>query len=284
MNKAVAISEEFVNALRGRGKAGGLMFDRKVTRVITPGTLIDEKFMDPLENNFLLSVHIDPEEIVQIKPDLARHDAESETELPLPTVAVGLAWLDLSSGDFFVRDSTLQGLASDIASIKPREILLDAKLQEHGNAASLSSLFEHRQRITYQDPPSTIKSVGDWDHMLEKPLSQKDISAFSDLETGAGASLLHYITVRLQGTQIKLQPPIRRDVKQEMIIDQNSLRALEIRTTLKEGNFAGSLLHSIRKTNTRSGARLLSQRLSRFSLLNWSMILLTFASITLSVS
>ena len=284
MNKAVAISEEFVNASRGRGKTGGLMFDRKVTRVITPGTLIDEKFMDPLENNFLVSIYVDPDEIDRIKSDVLHTNDENETGLSLSPTAIGLAWLDLSSGDFFVKDTTLQGLASDIASIKPREILLDAQLQNAGNKALLSSIIEFHQMITYGHLPSTITPVNDWGSMLETPLKQHDISAFSELEMGAGAFLLHYVTARLQGTQMKLQSPIRRDAKQEMVIDQNSLRALEIRTTLKEGNFAGSLLHSIRKTNTRSGARLLNQRLSRFHVLKWYTTLLTFVSVALFVS
>ena len=59
LNKYVAISEEFTNNVADKAKSGGLMFDRKVARIVTPGTLIDEKFMDPYVNNFLLSIHMD---------------------------------------------------------------------------------------------------------------------------------------------------------------------------------------------------------------------------------
>ncbi|KAI5292968.1 DNA mismatch repair ATPase msh1, partial [Ascosphaera acerosa] len=47
LQKKVAISEEFSNDVEARAKAGGLMFNRRVTRIVTPGTLIDENFMDP---------------------------------------------------------------------------------------------------------------------------------------------------------------------------------------------------------------------------------------------
>lgn len=263
MNKAVAISEEFINTSRGRGKAGGLMFDRKVTRVITPGTLIDEKFMDPLENNFLLSIYINRKDLGQSKSDTVCISSETETELSLSRNTVGLAWLDLSSGDFFVKETSLQGLVSEVALIKPREILLDTRLRDADDGILLSRLTEYQHMISYQHLPDTIKPVSDWGSILETSPSQNDLSALSELEIGAGAFLLHYVTARLQGTRMKLQFPVRRNAEEEMIIDQNSLRALEIRTTLKEGNFAGSLLHSIRKTSTKSGARLLSQRLSR---------------------
>ncbi|KAG9915383.1 muts domain V, partial [Aureobasidium melanogenum] len=46
-----------------------------------------------------------------------------------------------------------------------------------------------------------------------------------------------------------------------MSIDKQTLKALEIRSTLRDGLFQGSLLHAVRRTTTKSGARLLSQRL-----------------------
>ena len=50
LNKQVAISEEIRNSPADQVKAGGLLYNRKVTRVITAGTLIDENFVDPNEN------------------------------------------------------------------------------------------------------------------------------------------------------------------------------------------------------------------------------------------
>ncbi|KAK5001347.1 hypothetical protein LTR28_012759 [Elasticomyces elasticus] len=55
LNKQVAISDEVRNTGSDKTKSGGLLFDRKVTRIVTAGTLIDENFMDPYENNFLLA-------------------------------------------------------------------------------------------------------------------------------------------------------------------------------------------------------------------------------------
>ena len=58
-NRYVAIAEEFPNDPSAKVKSGGLMHNRKVSRVITPGTLIDENFMNPFTNNYVLTIHIE---------------------------------------------------------------------------------------------------------------------------------------------------------------------------------------------------------------------------------
>src|SRR5687768_16933130 len=57
LHRYVAIAEEFRNDAEAQSKSGGLLNDRRVTRIITPGTLIDETFMDPLMNNYVLAIH-----------------------------------------------------------------------------------------------------------------------------------------------------------------------------------------------------------------------------------
>ena len=57
--------------------------------------------------------------------------------------------------------------------------------------------------------------------------------------------------------------PPQENADYQLTIDKNTLRALELRATLREGKLEGSLLHSVRKTVTKSGTRLLTQRLSK---------------------
>ncbi|SMQ50387.1 unnamed protein product [Zymoseptoria tritici ST99CH_3D7] len=60
LGKQVAISEQVPLSESERAVRGGAMlFDRKVTRIVTAGTLIDETFVDSSENNYLLGIHID---------------------------------------------------------------------------------------------------------------------------------------------------------------------------------------------------------------------------------
>ncbi|GFF41299.1 mutS protein homolog 1 [Aspergillus lentulus] len=261
LNKYVAISEEFANATEDKAR-GGLLFDRRVARIITPGTLIDEKFMDPSENNFLMAVYID---VAALKAQLEQQEGDLSAQqhvLSSASQRVGLSWLDLSTGDFFTQSTTTQMLPSAIARIAAREILVDQKLQDLiGQELQLLVGHDHRL-MTFFAYPSMILPIAQWSSVLEAPVADQDSDAFTPEEVAAGYSLLEYIRVQLQGLNLKLQPPRRRHLNESMNIDRNSLRGLEILETARDGFGKGSLLHAVRRTSTKSGARLLRDRLT----------------------
>ena len=97
--------------------------------------------------------------------------------------------------------------------------------------------------------------------MLEDVVDNFDTANFKPGEVAAGGSLLHYVKHQLLGSRTRLQAPVRHQAEDHMSIDKNSLRALEIRSTIRDGSYEGSLLHSLKKTVTKSGTRLLTQRL-----------------------
>ncbi|KAL4927847.1 mismatch repair ATPase MSH1 [Aspergillus undulatus] len=260
LNKYVAISEEFANSSEDRARSGSLLFDRKVARVITPGTLIDEKFMDPSENNFLMAIYLDPSMLGA--PASPSDETSHQHVLTSASQNVGLAWLDLSTGDFFTQFTTAHMLPSAIARIGAREILVDQHLQDLVGQ-ELQLLIGHEQRLlTFCQYPKDIKPMSDWASVLEAPLSPKAIDSFTQEEVAAGYSLLEYIRIQLQDSNLKLQPPRRRHLDESMNIDRNSLKGLEILETARDGFGKGSLLHAVRRTSTKSGARLLRDRLT----------------------
>lgn len=236
------------------------MHDRKVSRIITPGTLIDENFMDPFANNYVLTVHISNlNEALTFNPtadsDGISHNLVSEKS----TLPIGLAWLDLSTGHFFTQSTTLAVLPSLLARIGPREIVLDEGLRAIRDHDLFSMLREDHHLVTYMRTVEP-KHISEWSHMLESPLPVNQESEFTPGEIAAGSALLQYVETRLQGFSMKLQPPSRQlDV---MGIDKNTLRALEIKTTIRDDLFTGSLLHTVRRTVTKGGARLLDSWLS----------------------
>ena len=261
-NEYVAISEEFANDAAGSVKSGGLLFNRKVTRTITPGTLIDEKFMDPYENNFLLAIHAP-------HTDGLKEDAESES-VPVEFVQghlasarasdpVGLAWLDLSTGDFFLQSTKLGSLATAVARIGAKEVVLCGEVERNDQEKVLSSLQSQRHSLTYHAAELSDASTFDWGPMLEREVDSATQASLTSQEIAAGSLLLSYVGNRLQNSSIKLQSPVRKQERETMSIDQNSMRALEVLATSKEGLGAGkgSLLHTIRRTVTKSGTRLL---------------------------
>ncbi|EGZ77125.1 hypothetical protein NEUTE2DRAFT_99616 [Neurospora tetrasperma FGSC 2509] len=195
LNRHVAIAEEYRNSPSEQIKSGGLMHNRRVTRIVTPGTLIDENFMDPYANNYIMAIH-------------------------MPS-------------------SSLEGSSS---------------FQEALN----SETGQRKESLVGEN----IQTLKDWAPMLDAKIPTETVIRFTDDEIKAGNVLLHYVTDRLQGLSMKLQPPIRHDNMQIMTIDKNSMRSLEIKKTMREGFFTGSLLHAIRRTVTKSGARLLNEWLS----------------------
>lgn len=239
--KYVAISEEYPNP-----EKGGLMFDRRVSRIITPGTLIDEKFMDPYENNYLLAI---------VEPSEGGGDGD--------TMGVGLAWLDLSTGNFFTQESEMGSLRGDVARIGPREVVL-AEGPRSAGVELLIDVFKREQYcLTFHSPTPAAKSgVASWADMLETRVEKRTAAGMSEMEVRAGDLLLSYAKARLPGMPMKLQPPVRKSLEDDLLIDASSMRALEIKKTLRERTAKGSLLHTINRTVTKSGARLLSNWLS----------------------
>jgi DNA mismatch repair ATPase MutS len=259
-NRYVAIAEEFPNDPSAKVKAGGLMHDRQVSRVITPGTLIDENFMDPFTNNYVLTIHLGSSTEKLTDNTAAPKRSNDHDRLgKQSTLLVGLAWLDLSTGHFFTQSTTLAVLPSLLARIGPREIVLDEGFRALHDHNMFSILGEEHHLVTYVKTPPT-KPISEWSRMLESPVPVKQWNEFSSLEIAACSVLLHYVETRLQGSAMKLQPPLRQlDV---MGMDKNTLRALEIKTTIRDDLFTGSLLHTVRRTVTKGGARLLDNWLS----------------------
>lgn len=265
LNKHVAVSDEFLNDAPTKAK-GEPQYTRKVSRIITPGTLIDEHFMDPWQNNYLLSIHINPE-VVKEESALKESPGSSSVSsvLNLPRTEVGLAWIDLSSGDFLTQSTDIASLPSVVARIKPREIVLDSIFQDAGSSSITSILQEDGHIITFQEPSQDTLKLEDWIPMLEEVVDDFDMANFTPSEVAAGGSLLHYVKHQLLGSRTRLQSPVRHQAEDHMSIDKNSLRALEIRATIRDGTYEGSLLHSLKKTVTKSGTRLLTQRLCKIS-------------------
>lgn len=216
--------------------------------------------MDPLENNYLLSIHADPKH-----GDLEVQSHQSlespGNDLKSSVQEIGLAWLDLSSGDFFTQRTDVVSLPSVIARIGPREVIVDQAFQSVEHSRIISTLKDGQHVITYHEPVNVSGKVTDWAPMLEDTAAALDPSKFTEAEVAAGNFLLQYVNTQLQGNKTQLQAPVQRHDEEYMMIDKNSLRALEVKSTLRDGSFVGSLLHAVRRTATKSGTRLLSQRL-----------------------
>lgn len=237
-------------------KSGGLMHDRRVTRIITPGTLIDENFIDPYVNNYVLAIHVAHEAETHADP-LAGEDESSDSF----TTPIGLAWLDVSTGQFYTEVTTMASLPSVLSRVGPREIVIDEVLESQRDHQLFSILAEDKHFISFASQGEFLPA-SEWGTMLESEIPTHTVANFTYSEVHAGSLLLQYVKDRLQGLSMKLQPPQRHENMAVLAMDKNTMRALEIRETVKDGTFRGSLLHAVQRTVTKGGARLLNSWLS----------------------
>lgn len=252
LNKKVALSEEYIIPPSRKASSGGLMFDRMVKRVVTPGTLIDESFLNPHQNNYLLALHLE-DAIPASKDGSQPHVGVRSTE-----AEVGMAWMDLSTGEFRIGSTTPGRLPTSLARINPSEILLDSTI-DTSQVELLASNAGHTW--TYHKPDEAAFSLSRWSHMFEDDLCDKDFSLLP-AENHAIHLLLSYAHSNVDVASLKLQHPVRPNLQDIMTIDRSSLRGLEILETARDGLHQGSLLQAVRRTVTKGGARLLRSRLT----------------------
>lgn len=236
-------------------------FYRRVTRIVTPGTFIDEAFENLRENTYLLNIEF-PENCMSQVADTS--------------LKVGICWCDVSTGEIFVQQVYLRDLVSAITRIQPKEILLDERLLEfhiesgtwYPELVELKKFF-----IKYQKMPSqhrTIESFYGLFNLGGKEATERQLKiqfqTFTQKELAALRNTLIYVSNHLPDFSINFQIPQRQLATAIMQIDSRTSTALELHSTVRDNNKKGSLLSSIRRTVTPSGTRLLSQWLSGPSL------------------
>lgn len=255
LGQQVAISEEVLRTPASEQARGNqLLYDRKVSRVVTAGTLVDESFMDPYDNNYVLGIYADPPTTDSriVSDTHARSKGENATPL-------ALCWADISSGSLFYQQTDSAALASVMARIAPREVVLNSSIKSLPDQQVQAALTDASYKATYLDTATAPQQI-DWHDSLDNASVMPPLD-MTPLEEASISLLISYIKDKMQDLTITFRPPERRSTDAYMQIDKQSLRGLELRTTVREDFFTGSLLHSIRRTLTKSGARLLNQRL-----------------------
>lgn len=234
-------------------------FQRRVTRIVTPGTFIDEAFENFKENAYLLNIEFPDNALDRIADD---------------NLKLGLCWCDVSTGEIFVQQVLLKELVSTITRIQPKEILLKEKLSEYHIESGqwYSELVELKKYfINYHKPTSIYKSIdalktffSDVDgnnQNIESSLNYS-LQSFEQKEITALRNILQYIDEHFPNFSVNLQLPKRQTSSKIMQIDSRTSSALELHVTTLTNSKKGSLLSAVRRTITPIGTRLLTQWLS----------------------
>ncbi|MBV9388044.1 MAG: DNA mismatch repair protein MutS [Chroococcidiopsidaceae cyanobacterium CP_BM_ER_R8_30] len=234
---AIAICDQVEDAATAVG-----LVRREVTRVLTPGTLLDDGMLKARRNNFLAAVAIAGEHW-------------------------GLAYADISTGEFLTTQAShLEQLTQELMRLQPSEVLVPT------NAPDLGSLLRPGEKSEHL--PSCLPTQFCYTFRSQTPFTQAEARdrllqqfklrsleglgcAHLPLAVRASGGLLEYLAETQKEHQVPLQPLRTYIVSDYLVLDHQTRRNLEITQTVRDGTFVGSLLWALDKTSTAMGGRTL---------------------------
>ena len=204
------------------------LVERKVLQVITPGTLTDINLLDGKTNNFILSIF-------------------------KKSNKVGLAWISLSSGDFYVKETSIEKIEDEIFRISPSEIISEKNLNMYLNNLDIGKKLYESFEFNYTDSLIQLENFFDINYLNSLGLNNK-------IYVNCCGPLLRYI-VSTQNDKIHhLKKPKLFNDSNHIFIDKTSITGLEIFKTNENKNNP-TLFSLLDQCNTSMGSRLLKEDL-----------------------
>lgn len=229
----VAICEQMESPEEARKRKGpNKIVRREVVRVVTPGALLDEEHLDGARANYFVTIV--PEQEGATQPG-----------------ACALAALDISCGEFIIeRIAHGDQLRSELVRLETREILAPSSL--HGwLKAELGREGPSLDGMDYEVTAAQLRRA--------KALFAEcnGGAKLDELEVVAAGRALAYAEHTQPSKSLLIHRLRRHTPGQHLVLDDNTLRNLEIFRTLRDGKPKGSLMWAIDGTKTAMGARLL---------------------------
>lgn len=237
----VAICEQVEDPKEAKKRGAKSVVKREVIRLVTAGTLTEEPLLDAKKNNFLLT-------LAKVNDTL------------------GLSWLDISTGDFYLQEVALKAkdegvvLAGILSRLNPVEtVISDTYLQ---NPQIFNVLNDYRDQLSVL--PQARFNSENAKKRLETVFKVEAVEAFGNFtraEITAAGVLLDYVENTQKGKIPLISKPVKVTESQIMEIDGATRRSLELVEALT-GDKNSCLLGVIDRTVTGAGGRLLASRVS----------------------
>ncbi len=230
LGESIAICEQIGDPATSKGPV-----ERKVVRVITPGTVSDEALLDEHSDNLIVALLADNNRF-------------------------GLASLDVSSGRFLLRElPDSVAVEAELARLRPAELLLPDQL-DSGLPGSLQKL-----------PGKRLLPVWEFDHdsaqaLLCTQYGTRDLAAFGcdhlPLGIAAAGALLGYVQQTQRGELPHIQPIVAEAAEDFVALDAATRRNLELDINLSGGQL-NTLFSVLDTTQTTMASRLLRRWLNQ---------------------
>jgi len=232
----VAIAEQVEDPKLAKG-----IVKRAISRVITPGTVVDSSVLSPGQNNFLAALTTDKK-------------------------SFGLASIDISTGDFRVTElKTVQELEMELQRIEAPECLVSESLYElwkkEGEFPDLNG------KICWTALDDWIFSFDSAEELLKRHFEVASLDGFGcrDMKTGicSAGAVLHYASENLRQDASHVRSLKTYQTGEYMILDGISRRNLELVDPMPGGGKEATLLYTLDNTATAMGSRLLREWILR---------------------
>lgn len=235
---AIAICDQVEEAATAQGP----LVRREVTRVITPGTVVEAGMLQARRNNFLAAVV------------LAGHHW-------------GLAYADISTGEFLTTQSQeLDQLSQELMRLQPSEVLVPANAPDLGGLLRPGERSDHLPDCLPTQFCYTLRAQLSFTHSEARPrlLHKFKIRSLEGLgcehlplAVRAAGGLLEYLEDTQKDIPVPLQPLATYTLTEFLTLDYQTRRNLEITQTARDRTFQGSLLWTLDRTVTAMGGRML---------------------------
>ena len=235
----VAVCEQVEDPAEAKKRGSKSVVKRDVVRLVTPGTITEDKLLSPAETNYLMAL------------GRARQAGEAQ---------YALAWIDISTGAFFVSETGPERMLADILRIDPRELILPEPAFQDPD---LRPVIDVLGRIASPQPATLFDSASAESRIARffDVATIDGFGAFSRPQLSAIAGAVAYVEKTQKDERPPLQRPALEDAGQTLFIDAATRANLEITRTLA-GSREGSLFACVDRTVTGPGARLLGERLT----------------------
>ena len=219
----VAICEQMEDPALAKG-----LVDRDVVRVITAGTVTDPAMLEDRANNYLMCVFLDGKK-------------------------AGIAYTDVSTGEFYVMEPEMNELRAQIARVNPMEVICNdpPRLTAAAGSDIRGLSGEPQTWFQYRNARETL-----CDHFR---LTQLTPLGLEDRKAAAGAAgaLLRYLHETQKNSLEHIGTVRFAENGRTMLLDQNTRRNLELTESLRGERRKGTLLGLLDRTSTAMGGRLL---------------------------
>ncbi len=237
----VAVCEQLEDPKYAKG-----IVKRDVIEVVTPGANFSEKLLDHKSNNFLAAIYI--------KDNVC-----------------GLAFCDISTGEFATSEILLKNLYEQIDSINPSEILISKREKEKVfkalNYDPDASFNESQKRWLFTKVDDWVFNSDYANEVLTNHFGTATLKGFgiADMKEGviAAGCIMNYLNETQKNNLPHLKKISNYNFTDYIILDPSTKRNLEITSSMNEGSREGTLISILDKTQTAMGGRLLKKWVSR---------------------